>query len=213
MKKLKIKLQREHHFVVGSRRVVKSVDLTAEEGKNSWYADGDLWTRHADALGLSTTLPKDHIVYGELVGFTGPGSQIQKGYTYGELDGNAKLYVYRVAMVSTDGRVVDYTHGQLELFCAEHGLTPVPVLWEGLHRDFDASHWLDRRYHERWSRLQQEFVQPPIPLSDKGTVDEGVCIRYDGPMGAFFTKAKSPIFLAHETKLLDAEALDLEAVA
>lgn len=208
----------EHKFVVGSRRVVKSVDLEAEEGKANWYADGDLWSRYADRQGLADKIPKDHIVYGELVGFTGPGSPIQGNYTYDQEDGFAKLFVYRVAVVTTDGRIVDYGPAQMEMFCIEHGLTTVPILWSGPHYMFGATEWLDRRYYDEWSRGETmvPFKSAPLPLSDKKTVDEGVCIRYDGPHGAYVLKAKSPIFLGHETKLLDAGTADveeLEAVA
>jgi hypothetical protein len=200
-----------HRFVVGSRRVVKSVDLEAEEGKANWYADGDLWTRYADRQGLADRIPKDHIVYGELVGFTGPGSPIQKDYTYAEDDGHAKLYVYRVAVVTADGRTVDYSSEQMEMFCTEVGLTPVPVLWAGPHQIFSAEHWLEKRYYDDWATGRHNFNRPPVQLSDSKLVDEGICIRYDGPHGAYIVKAKSPSFFEHETKMLDAGTADLES--
>lgn len=200
-----------HRFVVGSRRVVKSVDLSADEGKDHYYADGDLWTRFADEQKIADRIPKDHIVYGELVGFTGPGSPIQKGYTYDLPDGAARLYVYRVTVVTTDGMTVDYSPEQMRTFCEERGLTPVPVLWSGLHVDFNAEDWLERRYYDDCVHGLNHTSEVPVPLSDKKLVDEGVCVRYDGPFGTYIVKAKSPSFLEHETKLLDAGAEDLEA--
>jgi hypothetical protein len=200
-----------HRFVVGSRRVVKSVDLTADEGKNHFYADGDLWTRFADEHKIADAVPRDHIVYGELVGFTGSGESIQKDYTYACADGEARLYVYRVAVVTADGRTVDYTPSQMETFCEERGLTPVPVLWAGLHSDFTAEHWLEKRYYDDWSTGRHTFLRAPIGLSHPKLVDEGVCIRYDGPFGTYIVKAKSPSFLEHETKALDAGTVDVEA--
>ncbi len=216
-KLLKIKLGTEHKFVVGSRRVVKSVDLSAEEDKAHWYADGDLWTRFADHAGLKDRIPKDHIVYGELIGFSSPGSAIQSNYTYGLDDGQAELYVYRVAVVTTDGRIVDYGTEQMRMFCIEHGLKMVPVFWAGPHRDFSpqVQAWLDRKYYDEWSHGSTAYtlLDAPLPLSDKKTVDEGVCVRYDGPHGAYILKAKSPVFLEHETRQLDAGTEDLEAAA
>jgi hypothetical protein len=41
-------------------------------------------------------------------------------------------------------------------------------------------------------------------------VDEGVCIRVDG-IAPYILKVKGPEFYAHETKMLDEEALDVEA--
>jgi hypothetical protein len=201
----------EHRFVVGSRRVVKSVDFEADEGKDHYYSDGDLWTRYADQHGVADLIPKDHIVYGELIGFSSPGEAIQKGYTYDLPDGEAHLYVYRVAMVTTDGITIDYSAAQMEVFCADRGLTPVPILWAGPHEAFVAGDWLERRYYDEWSKSEAEFVRPPVPLSDKKLVDEGVCVRYDGPHGTYIVKAKSPSFLTYESKLLDAGVEDVEA--
>lgn len=210
---LKRPVRLEHKFVVGSRRVVKSVDLSAEEGKHHYYGDGDLWTRYADKAGLRDRIPKDHLVYGELIGFSSPGSPIQKGYTYHLDDGEAELYVYRVAVVTSEGRVVDYSPKQMEMFCIEHGLKMVPVIGSGPHADEWIEAWLDARYYDLWIKGEMKSAHPPLPLSDKKTVDEGVCVRYDGPHGVYILKAKSPLFLEHETKLLDAGAEDLEAAA
>lgn len=47
-------------------------------------------------------------------------------------------------------------------------------------------------------------------MSDKKTVDEGICLRQEGLVPKIL-KAKSPIFLGHETKLLDEGVEDLES--
>jgi hypothetical protein len=99
----------------------------------------------------------------------------------------------------------------METFCEERGLTPVPVLWAGLHSDFTAEHWLEKRYYDDWSTGRHTFLRAPIGLSHPKLVDEGVCIRYDGPFGTYIVKAKSPSFLEHETKALDAGTVDVEA--
>lgn len=203
-----------HRFVVGSRRVVKSVDLSADEGRNHYYADGDLWTRFADEDRIADRIPKDHIVYGELVGFTGKGSPIQKDYTYDCADGVATLFVYRVAVVTTDGHVVDYSHAQMAQWCAERGFATVPLLWQGKHADLIADNWLERRYYDEWMRHQDAyFPEAPVPLSNGQLRDEGICVRYDGPHGIYILKAKSPSFLEHETKMLDKGTEDMEAAA
>lgn len=62
------------------------------------------------------------------------------------------------------------------------------------------------RHHDHgWSNA--------LPLSgSKKLVDEGVCIRAESQVPCIL-KAKSPIFLQFETKMLDKEADDLEAAA
>lgn len=62
--------------------------------------------------------------------------------------------------------------------------------------------WIDRR-------LNDEFRHALALGDNKKLVDEGVCVRADG-LTPIILKAKSPIFLAHETKLLDQEVLDIE---
>lgn len=201
----------EQRFVVGSRRVVKSIDLSAEEGKQHYYGDGDLWTAYAESQRLDQIIPPSHLVYGELVGWTPDGAPIQKGYTYGLPVGAAHLYVYRVAMVTDEGRTLDYSPAQMRAFCEDRGLSVVPELWSGPHHAFFADEWLERRYYDEWATKQAEFTMAPVRLSDAKLVDEGVCIRHDGAYGPFVLKAKSPSFVQHETKMLDAGEADVEA--
>jgi hypothetical protein len=212
-KLLRRPLRSEYRFIVGSRRTVKSLDLKPEDGKNNYYADGDLWTRYADENRLADRIPKDHIVYGELVGFTSKGSPIQKNYTYDLPDGEAALFVYRVAVVTAEGHVVDYSHDQMVQFCHERGLATVPELWRGLAADFNADSFIERRYYDEWKNVFDYFPECPVPLSHPKLVDEGVCVRLDGQHGVYVLKAKSPSFLEHETKMLDTGAEDLEAAA
>jgi hypothetical protein len=121
-------------------------------------------------------------------------------------------------VVTPEGHTVDYTPAQMGVFCSERDLAVVPTLWAGPHSEFDAGDWLERRYYDEWVKRQDSgvewaipFIQRPVPLSDRKTVDEGVCIRYDGPFGPYVLKAKSPTFLVFESKALDTGAEDLEA--
>lgn len=197
-------------FVVGSRRVVKSVDLKAEDGKDHYYAE-DLWTSYAAEQRLAEKIPAGHIIYGELIGYTPDGAAIQKDYTYDLNPRKADLYVYRVALITEEGLTIDYSVPQMETFCSERGLKTVPVLWAGPHANFDPDTWLERRYYDEWTTHPSLYASMPVPLSAKKLVDEGVCVRYDGPFGTYVLKAKSPSFVQHETKVLDTGAADLEA--
>lgn len=89
-------------------------------------------------------------------------------------------------------------------FCKDAGLRHVPELWRGPKKDFVVDEYIDRNYH-----AGEGFPQA-VPLGDESPCDEGVCIRVDG-LAPYILKAKGPLFYEHETKMLDAEAEDLEA--
>ena len=94
-------------------------------------------------------------------------------------------------------------------FCTARGLKWTPELCRSLQFhpasvDELVENLMDDRY-------QAGFPQA-LPLSDKGTVDEGVCLRQEGLVPTIL-KAKSPKFLEHETKLLDAGEIDTESAA
>ncbi|MBF6085162.1 hypothetical protein IU485_27700 [Nocardia cyriacigeorgica] len=188
--------------VHGSRRVIKSV----ETEQNHYYgvdADGvDLWTRYGSEL--DNRLPDGVIVYGELVGWVDRDTPIQRGYTYDLLPGQAQLFIYRVTRINEQGYQTDLSWDQVVEFCGTVGLNAVPLLWRGLARDFNVDEWMDTRYHDL------DHLVQALPLSDPKLPDEGVVIRRDG-LTPTLLKAKSPQFLQHETKLLDAGDADIES--
>lgn len=214
----------DYKFVVGSRMVVKSIDGEAESaGKQHFYAE-DLWSRYASDNKLDELIPDGYIVYGELVGFTPDGSPIQKDYTYeenapvkvapGVYSKYAELYVYRVATVTDKGVLTDLSWPAVKAFSKGLGLKTVPEITTNLHGAFthELDSYIDANYYNDWSDNDAgHFVDNPVRLSDPKTVDEGVCVRYDGPNGIYILKAKSPIFLGHESKMLDTGAEDVEA--
>jgi hypothetical protein len=197
-RKLGVKVD-EHEWdaVAGSRKVIKDPN---NPDQNHFY-ESDIWTDYLKRV--ETLIPEGFLVYGEIIGYTPEGAAIQQNYTYELAPGTCELYVYRVAMVNARGVVVDLSWPQVRQFCNERDLRHVPDLWEGPHSEFVPEEWIDRR-------LNDEYRQA-LPLGDnKKLVDEGVCVRADG-LTPKILKAKSPIFLAHETKLLDKEVLDIEA--
>jgi len=210
-----------HKFVVGSRMVVKSIDFEAESaGKQQFYAE-DLWSKWAQEHELDKLIPAGFLVYGELIGYTPDGAPIQKNYTYDLEPGKAELYVYRVATVTPDGQTVDLPWPQVKSFTRGIGLKTVPELWTTLHRLLDVDHYIDKNFYDWFSKNKKwdetvygmdwsEF-ETPVKLSDDKSVDEGVCVRYDGPNGIYILKAKSPIFLGHESAMLDEGGDDVEA--
>jgi hypothetical protein len=66
-----------------------------------------------------------------------------------------------------------------------------------------VNEFMDTKYNESGYRQA-------VPLDPESPCDEGVCVRADG-LAPYILKAKSPLFYEHETKMLDEEALDMEA--
>jgi hypothetical protein len=85
-------------------------------------------------------------------------------------------------------------------------------LWEGPHYKFNPDHWVDQRFADMIGITTTRLYPLALTLgSNKKLVDEGVCVRADNLVPTIL-KVKSPIFLAHETKLLDKGIENLEDV-
>lgn len=199
--------------VAGSRMVVKSIDGVDEEGKQNFYSS-DPWSEWLEKI--KDAIPESYLVYGEIIGWTSDGKAIQPGYTYNLPVGESALYIYRVAMVTPQGRVVDLTWLQVKQFAAEAGLKTVPEITTMMHLDFVPEVMIDLRFYDQVLKDSNEYQEEhvgdwPVQLSDPKSVDEGVCIRYEGPSGPYILKAKSPIFLNAESKLLDQGIVDTES--
>jgi hypothetical protein len=199
-KRLGIKVaETEFDLVYGSRKVIKDVN---NPNQNHFYAV-DLWSEVGAEF--ADRVPENFILYGEVIGYTSNGQPIQKNYTYDVPEGQHELYVYRIAVITNQGRLVDLPWDAVKAFCTEAGIKFVPELWRGKHHDFNPNAWIDYQ-------LAEDYPQA-VPLNKgKKFVDEGVCIRAEG-LAPYIMKAKSPIFLQHESKMLDEEAVDLEAEA
>lgn len=187
----------EFDAVFGSRKVIKDPN---NPNQNHFYSDGDIWTLNGQQY--AAQIPENVVVYGELVGYTSSGGAIQSGYVYTAQPRTADLYVYRVAVVTRDAHVYDLSWDGVREFCAERGWKHVPELWRGPHADFVAEDWLDKRFADTYAQA--------VPLSGPKTVDEGVCIRRDG-VNPLILKAKSSLFLLHETNSIDAGEVDIES--
>lgn len=200
----------EYAFVVGSRKVIKSVvrgGSAQTNGNADHFYESDLWSQQGEKY--ADLIPNGVVVFGELIGWTPEGAPIQQGYTYNVPKGETAFYIYRVATITPDGKLYDLSWNGVKQFAFERGLNVVPELWNGPHFMFDVSQFIDTRFADEYIR-DGSFIEHPLPLSDKKTVDEGVVVRKEGIL-PYVLKAKSPIFLGHETKLLDAEVVDLEA--
>ncbi|QDF15461.1 RNA ligase [Gordonia phage Mollymur] len=206
-------------FVVGSKRVIK--DDKATQG---YYGSVDVFTEVANEQ-LAGKIPENYMVYGEIVGWVpGTDKPIQKGYTYGLPRGQADLYVYRVATINRTGQIADLPWDAVKTFCRERGLKwtpelcriPARFLREAEDRGvvvFNIEDLLDQRYEDLYlADSGPDWTDRPVGLSDRKTVDEGVCIRQDNGVVPTILKAKSPMFFEHETKQNDKGEVDIETL-
>jgi len=187
----------EYDYVYGSRKVIKDIN---NPNQNHYYKE-DLWTKAGEKLkGL---LPQGYLVYGELVGYTEGGAEIQRDYSYNVPAGENELYVYRVAFVNPQGYITSLTWDQMVEFCNNCGLKTVVELWRGKLKDIKLDDFLEKRFFESGYR-NALYLGGNMDL-----VDEGVCIRIE-KLEPVIYKAKSQIFLQHETKILDTGEENLE---
>ena len=186
----------EWDAVAGSRKVIKD---PRNEAQAHFYGS-DVWTTYL--AGIEHLIPEGWIVYGEIVGWVDEATPIQADYTYSLPPGQSELYVYRIATVNVRGVVVDLSWPQVKQWCEANDVKHVPELWTGLHKDFVAEDWIDKRFAD-------EGYDSLALGPNKKLVDEGVCVRAER-LTPVILKAKSPIFLGHETKLLDKGEVSIE---
>ena len=187
----------EYALIAGSRKVTKDPN---NPNQNHFYKQ-DIWSIMLDEV--KDAIPKDHIVYGELVGYTPDRAELQKSYTYDAKPGKMKLYVYRVAQINPDGDLVDYSWDGVKAFCNERGLEYTPELTRCFGRELNVDNYMNKRYYDAGFRQS-------VPLSDSKLPDEGICIRAEGIIPSI-AKAKAPEFLVHESSDLDSGNIDIES--
>lgn len=201
-----------YDHVYGSRRVIKDVNNPNQE---HFYKD-DIWS--GEGKKYDAIVPQNFILYGELIGWTDAGAEIQANYTYNVPRGRADLYVYRILVITNDGRHVELSWDAVKRFCVDNGIMHVPEFFRGRKAELVASGkieaLMDRRYYDDVLTNHLISNDMPVPLSSSMLVDEGVCIRIleSEAVAPSIYKAKSPAFLEFETKLLDAEVVDMESV-
>lgn len=201
--KLGAKIQtHDYKLVVGSRHVIKGEVGGPEEQKNHFYSK-DIWTEVAEVHGQS--LPNGVMVYGEIIGWVGD-SPIQTNYTYDVPKGHWDFYAYRVTTINADGFQIDLSHDAAVEFCTKRDIKFVPEI---LRTNTDDIHY---DLHALDEIALNDFQHAAVPLSNKKMADEGVCIRQEA-LVPLISKQKNASFLAHETKLLDKDVVDLESVA
>lgn len=190
----------DYKFVVGSRRVTKSIDNKKANGKEHFYSQ-DLWTTAA-TLTFGGKLNKGETIYAEIVGYQPDSDQtimpscenkklksfLEKdkfnsfrerygdatNFTYGCESGQYKVFVYRITMTNLSGDTVDYSWEAVKQRCEQMDVQHVPELHTlqlSLEDDRDNQQWLASTALALSEDPSEAFPQ---------NIREGVCVRREG---------------------------------
>jgi hypothetical protein len=193
-------VETEYASIAGTRKTIR-------DPKTEGPFDHDVWTIWNERI--SSAIPKNWVVYGEICGYAGD-KEIQPNFTYQESRGDSSFYVYRIAIVNEDGVSVDLGWDAVRQWCLHNGFEHVPEV----HRcsKDNAQDIIDQMLDSRFSELPIKTRDAMIPLDKQSVCDEGLCIRAERQT-PIILKAKSPLFLAYETKMIDEEKTGLEEEA
>lgn len=183
---------RRFRLVSGSRRVV----LTA--GVPDRYYRGSTFREESTAAWAGLLHPGE-VVYGEIVGYSAPGSPIMASHTaaassvdavrnlkgsivyhYGEPDGVCRFYAYRIVQHRPDGSALELTWEQMAARCAALGIETVPLLDSVRGRGGGSTDLLT------WAtKVAEVFDSEFSPMSTLSSAHpmEGVCVRVERPDG------------------------------
>jgi len=209
LKKLGVNIvDKQYDFLYSSRNVIKNADL--HEGAQHFYSE-DIW-------GVAHERIKDYLqngmtMYAEIVGYTSNSAYIQEDFDYGCEPGTFEIYIYRITYTNDKGNVFEFTPSQVQTYCKQVGLNPVPEVFFGKatelvpYNEYDRNidKWRDDLLEEirfRWNEHDCSMCKNVVP-------EEGVVIKVNGMEGAF--KCKSTRFYEYETTQLDKGVIDIES--
>jgi len=200
----------EYDYIYGSRKVVKNEFETRE--KNHFY-DVDIWGEIKDEI--KDVIPRGYTLYGECVGYTKGGKEIQVGYDYGCSEGEKKNQIYRITFTNVDGVVSDLSSLQVEEFCNAVGLKCVHIFYNGvageMYKDISTAD-IEKWQEDFVIRLEKDYNDKDCFMCVNKVPEEGIVLRKE----TFFTfeayKLKSFRFLSYESDLLDKGEVDMESV-
>lgn len=182
----------EYFPLYSSRTVIKNQDINPNQ--DGGYYGEDVWGLHAKKL--DGKIEKGITIYGEIVGYTQGGKQIQKGYHYGCTPWQSRFYVYRMTYTTPDGSVIEFTDSQIRSYCNQRNIEVVPLIKT------------QTLYGE--DKVIYPNVEMMCEMNYGKVPREGIVIRRDGMETYSAYKLKSQLFLGYETAQIDAGTEDTE---
>jgi hypothetical protein len=212
-------VDQEYDIVYSSRKIIKNQYLNPNSGKG-FYGE-DIWGIVAKEIGH--LIPKNWLIYGEILGFTPNGSAIQSGYDYGCKVGEHKFYVYKISIVNEDGQVIYLTDKQIEEYCEKVGLLykdtfiyygNVDNLFESKEfQDWDAL--IREETKDSWQEtlldyLEFKYNEKNCYMCNNKVPEEGIVLRVEKTFEYEAYKLKSKKFLLKESDLQEKEESNIE---
>lgn len=113
----------KHTFCYGSN----TVQLQAKS--YTGYYDNNIYGEMCKKYDIANKLKPNETVYFEIY-----GDGIQKGYTYGCAQGERKIVVFDVKVLSQDQKSTQWLNAnEVEAWCKERDLPMVPIIYKGPH--------------------------------------------------------------------------------
>jgi hypothetical protein len=199
----------EYGLLYSSRAVIKNSTFNDEKENNHFY-DADIWKIVADRLFPS--LKEGITAIGEVYGYTPSGSFIQKNYDYGCSPGHLDYVVFRMTYTNPKGDVFEFSHKQVQEYCARFGIKTPETYYHGYAKDlFDLD--TENHWHENFlNKMIETYLEKDCHLckSVPGIPSEGVILRNDSNIDWEVYKLKSFRFLQKESEQLDTGVIDIE---
>lgn len=213
LKRLNINIiDTEYDLVITSRKVVKNNQFNDSKNHNHFY-ESDIWTDIATTHNLKS-IPKGYSIYGEIVGYTFGGKEIQKGYDYGCYRNGQeknKFFVYRITYTNIDGVVSELSMFEVEEFCQKMGLKCVPIFFMGYAKDLYPELTVDNEWNENFIKLiEKEYLEKDCYMCNNKVIAEGVVIKKEQLFSCEPLKLKSFGFLEYESKMNDNQMFNME---
>ncbi len=145
---------KEYKKMYSSRSVIKYVEDKYHTLQQGYYND-DVWGKVFKEV--EHVLFNGYTLYGEIVGYVGNATMVQKNYDYGCKPGEHKFLVYRITKTASDGFVEEFSWHEIQSFCEEHGLETVKELFYGTQLE-----WLDLKDHPKGTfldELREEYLE------------------------------------------------------
>lgn len=211
LKKIGLKIiDTEYDNLFSSRKVIKNDDLRRKNSND--YYKVDIW-------GLANEKLKEYLldgmtIYAEIVGFLPNGGYIQKPYDYGCESNTFEIYIYRITYTNPSGDVFEFSAKQVQDWCKQRGLNPVPELYYGKAIDifniYDVNYDITLDFKDNLiNALRDIFLEKDCSMCKNKLPAEGIVIRKEiNELEAY--KFKSFRFLERETKQLDKGEVDIE---